>query len=266
MFNIDEYFARIGFVHRESEDRTQQFIRLHRCHSLAVPFEDFNPFCGLAVSLDIQDIFEKVVRDRRGGYCFELNLLFQELLHTLGYQSKPVLCRPFSGEGKKLPLTHRLSIVPLDGQLWVADVGLGGNGWVEPLLLKPGLEQVQFGRTYRIREDSELGYVVELKRGDVFVEAVAFGLRYAEESDFEMSNYYTSSYPGSPFVTRMMCTLPAFEGRYTIRDNLFKIEQGGRTSETLLKASTVQNVLETYFGVVLTADMNAYICDYLERA
>lgn len=67
MFNIDEYFARIGFVHRESEDRTQQFIRLHRCHSLAVPFEDFNPFCGLAVSLDIQDIFEKVVRDRRGG-------------------------------------------------------------------------------------------------------------------------------------------------------------------------------------------------------
>ena len=77
MFNIDEYFARIGFVHRESEDRTQQFIRLHRCHSLAVPFEDFNPFCGLAVSLDIQDIFEKVVSDRRGGYCFELNLLFQ---------------------------------------------------------------------------------------------------------------------------------------------------------------------------------------------
>lgn len=265
MFNIDEYFARIGFVHREWEDRAEQFIRLHRCHSLAVPFEDFTSFCGLPVSLDMGDIFEKVVRNRRGGYCFELNLLFQELLNTLGYQSRPVLCRPFSGEGEKLPLTHRLSIVPLDGRLWIADVGLGGNGWVEPLLLKTGVEQVQFGRTYRVREDSESGYVVELKRGDTFVKAVAFRLHYAEESDFEMSNYYTSSYPGSPFVTRMMCTLPTFEGRYTIRDNLFKKEYNGKTSQMFLNADTVQNILETYFGVVLTADMNNYIRGYLER-
>lgn len=127
------------------------------------------------------------------------------------------------------------------------------------------VEQVQFGRTYRVREDSESGYVVELKREDTFVKAVAFRLHYAEESDFEMSNYYTSSYPGSPFVTRMMCTLPTFEGRYTIRDNLFKKEYNGKTSQMFLNADTVQNILETYFGVVLTVDMNNYIRGYLER-
>ncbi len=265
MFNIDEYLAHIGFVHREGESAKDRLIRLHRCHSLAVPFEDFSSFCGLPVSLDIDDIFEKVIRCRRGGYCFELNLLFQRLLNSLGYETKAVLCRPFSGEGVKLPLTHRLTIVSLEGQQWAADVGLGGNGWVEPLLLQIGTEQVQFGRTYRIREESEMGYVVELLREGTFVPAVAFGLQYAEESDFEMSNYYTSSFPAAPFVTRMMCTLPTFEGRYTIRDKNFKIEKKGEVFESPLDSGTFPDVLGRYFGIILTPEMNSYIRDYLER-
>lgn len=259
MFNIDEYLAHIGFVHREGESAGDRLIRLHRCHSLAVPFEDFNSFCGLPVSLDMDDIFEKVIRRRRGGYCFELNLLFQNLLNSLGYQTDAVLCRPFSGEGAKLPLTHRLTIVSLEGRQWAVDVGLGGNGWVEPLLLQTGMEQVQFGRTYRIREESETGYVVELLREGTFVPAVAFGLQYAEESDFEMSNYYTSSFPESPFVTRLMCTLPTFEGRYTIRDKSFKIEEKGKVFESPLDSGTFPDVLGRYFGITLTPDMNNYL-------
>lgn len=259
MFNVDEYLAHIGFVHREGESMEEQFIRLHRCHSLTVPFEDLDPFCGRPVSLDIEDIFKKVVRDRRGGYCFELNRLFRELLIRLGYQTGAVLCRPFSGEGKRLPLTHRLTIVFLDGRMWVADVGLGGNGWIDPLLLEPDLVQTQFGRTYRIREDAGMGYVVEPERERSFASAVEFGLWYAQESDFEMSNHYTSSCPSSPFVTRMMCTLPTLDGRYTIRDHLFKIKQNGVVSETALDGGTFSGVLKRHFGIVLDEKMDQYI-------
>lgn len=266
MFSTDEYLARIGFIHQETESLESQLIRLHRCHSLAVPFEDFNSFCGLPVSLDREEIFRKVIRGRRGGYCFELNLIFQELLRSFGYEARSILCRPYSGEGVKLPLTHRLIAVSLHGQIWLADVGLGGNGWVEPLVFQPGAEQVQFGRTFRITEDGEAGYVVELKRDGSFIPAVAFCLHYAEESDFEMSNYYTSSYSLSPFVKRLMCTLPTTEGRYTIRDKSFKIEKNGIVTEQVLQTGTFPGVLQKYFGIRLSADMQEHIGNYLAHA
>lgn len=125
-------------------------VMLHCRHSFAIPFEDFNPFCHIPVSLDLDRIFEKVILGKRGGYCFEVNLLFQTLLKKLGYQASPIFCRPFSGEGVKLPLTHRLIKVSLEGKLWIADVGLGGNGWIAPLLFQIGEEQEQFGRAFQL--------------------------------------------------------------------------------------------------------------------
>lgn len=265
MFNRNEYLARIGFIQREDETPEECFIRLHRCHSLTIPFEDFNSFCGAGVSLSLDDVFEKVIRHRRGGYCFELNLLFQKLLEDFGYEVRPIFCRPFSGEGAKLPLTHRMILVFLNGKTWLADVGLGGNGWIEPLLLEPGTEQVQWGRSYRIIEDPELGYVVQLKRGDSYAMAVAFGLQTAEESDFAMSNHYTSTYPASPFVCRMMCTLPTLTGRYTIRDTKLKIESNGSVTERELDAHSIREVLSRYFNITLPEEMTAHIIRCLSR-
>ncbi len=263
MFDIDRYFQRIGFEMLAGEAREDMLIRLHCRHSFAIPFEDFNPFCRVPVSLDLDRIFEKVILGKRGGYCFELNLLFQALLQKLGYEAAPIFCRPFSGEGVKLPLTHRLIKVSLEGKLWIADVGLGGNGWIAPLLFRVGEEQEQFGRVFRIVEDDELGYVVERKAERQFRKAVAFRLETAEESDFEMSNYYTSTCPTSPFVNRMMCTLPTKEGRYTIRDTVFRIEEKDGVRECLLCEDNLQNILEEYFGIMLTDEMNQFICRHI---
>lgn len=263
MFNQDEYLERIGFMFHDGENLKEQFIRLHRNHSLAVPFEDLNSFCKLPVSLQLDDIFDKVIHKRRGGYCFELNYLFQYLLNDLGNETYSIFCRPFSGEGVKLPLTHRMTAVLFSGELWLADVGLGGNGWVEPLRFQINEEQVQFGRTYRIVKDPYMGYVVELKQKGQFIPAVAFQLQAAEESDFEMSNYYTSSYSGSPFVNRMMCTIPTPDGRYTIRDDSFKIERNGTLEETRLETDTFQSILQQYFCLELPEEMNEYIRQYL---
>ena len=266
MFNRDEYFERIGFVPCDGEGMKDQLVRLHRCHSLAIPFEDLNSFCKTPVSLKTEDIFDKVIHKHRGGYCFELNNLFQQLLNCLGYDTYSIFCRPFSGEGVKLPLTHRMTAVTFPDELWLADVGLGGNGWVEPLVFRLDEEQTQFGRTFRIVANPDMGYLVELKRDDQFIPAVAFQLQAAEESDFEMSNYYTSSYPTSPFVNRMMCVLPTMDGRYTIRDNSFKIERNGTTEEMRLEADTFQDVLSQYFGIELPTNMREVIYHYLLEA
>lgn len=263
MFDIDRYFQRIGFEMIDGENKEAMLIRLHCCHSFAIPFEDFNPFCHIPVSLDLERVFEKVILGKRGGYCFELNLLFQTLLEKLGYKAEPIFCRPFSGEGVKLPLTHRLIKVSLESKLWIADVGLGGNGWIAPLLFQIDEEQEQFGRIFRIVEDARLGYVVERKADGQFKKAVAFRLESAEESDFEMSNYYTSNCPSSPFVNRMMCTLPTEDGRYTIRDTVFRIEGKAGVTKYPLSEDNLQNILEQYFGITLTEEMNRFICKQL---
>lgn len=263
MFDIDRYFQRIGFERIDEEDREAMLIRLHCCHSFTIPFEDFDPFCRVPVSLDLEHIFNKVILEKRGGYCFELNLLFQTLLHELGYQTEAIFCRPFSGEGAKLPLTHRMTMVPLEDKLWITDVGLGGNGWIAPLVFQVGKEQEQFGRIFRIVEDSRLGYIVERKVDNQFKKAVAFHPEAAEESDFVMSNYYTSACPTSPFVNRMMCTLPTQDGRYTIRDTTFRIEDKNGVREIALRKDNLQNILKQYFGIILTDEMNQFICKHI---
>lgn len=263
MFNRNEYLARIGFIQQDSENAVERFIRLHRCHSLTIPFENFNPFCRIPVSLNLDDIFEKVIHHHRGGYCFELNFLFQELLKDFGYETRSIFCRPFSGEGVKLPLTHRLTLVYLDKKTWVADVGLGGNGWIDPLLLEPDIEQTQWNRTYRIIKDDTQGYLVQIKSGDTYRNGVAFSTTPAEESDFIMSNHYTSSHPDSPFVNRIMCTLPTPSGRYTIRDTKLKIETNGCIQETELEIQTFEDILRRYFNITLPNEMNQYLFQFL---
>lgn len=262
--NSSEYMSRIGFITREGENMNETFIRLHRCHSWAIPFENFDVFCGIPVPISLDEVFEKIVRQRRGGYCFELNLLFETLLRQMGYQTRAILCRPYSGEGHKLPLTHRMTIVVLQNDLWLADVGLGGNGWVEPLRLQCDTEQTQLGRTFRIIHDEQMGYMVQLKQEERFINVVSFGLQYAYEFDFEMSNFYTSMHPNSPFANRMICTLPTSDGRYSIRDTKFKAEINGSLEEKELTALTFDDILYRYFSIELTEKMNEYIYSYLK--
>ncbi len=265
-FNSEQYLARIGFIPIADQTVKQRLFHLHRSHVLTVPFENFDPFCKISPSLELDNIYAKVVSHRRGGYCFELNSLFNHLLMEQGYTVDSILCRPFSGEGVRLPLTHRLLSVRIGNKQYLADVGLGGNGWIEPLEMQTDTEQEQFGRIYRIMPEGDGTYTVQLKRKNDFVNAVAFQLKKAEESDFEMSNYYTSTYPESPFVKRMMCTLPTENGRYTLRDGVFKEEYEDEVIERSLTVYNFEKILHDYFSITLPESMKIYIRTKLEVA
>jgi N-hydroxyarylamine O-acetyltransferase len=133
---LDRYFARIGY--RGPRDATLATLRaLHRAHLLAIPYENLDIHLGVPLTLDAEAMFTKLVDERRGGWCYEMNGVFGRVLETLGFD-----VRYLSGavgraaHGWRAQGNHLVLLVGLD-RPWIADVGFG-DGFLTPLPLEPG--------------------------------------------------------------------------------------------------------------------------------
>src|ERR1700733_10527630 len=150
---LGAYLARIGLAGTPDPGLAE----LHRAHATTIAFEGFDPYSGRPVSLDLGHLEEKMVTRHRGGYCFEHNLLLAGALESLGGREvDPMLARVRMGpEGAPRPLDHLLLRVrDRDGSLWLADVGFGGGGLLDPVPFAAGAESEQSGWRYRVREDA----------------------------------------------------------------------------------------------------------------
>ena len=122
-----QYLERIGVSEATAKDVSAEGLSaLVRLHQLSVPFETYEiKVLGRTPSLELDDLFEKIVIERRGGYCFELNKLFEALLKALGYKARPVLCRAVERTGRS-PINHRGILVTIGNVDHFVDVGYGG--------------------------------------------------------------------------------------------------------------------------------------------
>ena len=134
VFDLNGYLERIGLSSYSG------LAGLHRAHATSIPFENLDPHGGLHVSLEVQDLQRKLVDDRRGGYCFEQNLLLKAALQELGAEVEPMLARVRRGAplGTIRPRTHLVLRVHAEGSSWLADVGFGSGTLLEPPAVRPG--------------------------------------------------------------------------------------------------------------------------------
>ena len=140
--DLDAYFRRIGYA----RERTPTFNTLRaicRLHPQAIAFENLNPFMKWPVNLDLLSLEQKMVRDGRGGYCFEQNLLLSHVLKALGFQVRELAGRVVWNlpENAMTPQTHMLLQVALDEQDYIVDVGFGLGTLTAPLRLQINIEQ-----------------------------------------------------------------------------------------------------------------------------
>jgi N-hydroxyarylamine O-acetyltransferase len=149
VFDLSAYLQRIGLSGRPS------LAEVHLAHSVAIPFENLDPRGGRPVSLAIEDLQRKLVHERRGGYCFEQNLLLKGALEALGYEVELFLARARKGAapGVIRPRSHLLLRVRADGASWHADVGYGLGTLFEPLPFGAGAEHEQLGWSFRVVEE-----------------------------------------------------------------------------------------------------------------
>lgn len=251
--DLDAYFQRIGYT-GERTPTLDTLRALHVRHPEAISFENLNPLLKWPVRLDAPSLEQKLVRDGRGGYCFEQNLLFGHVLRALGF---PVTCLAArvlwnAPEGAITARSHMLLRVDLNERPYIADVGFGGQTLTGPLRLDPDTEQATPHEPFRLLRAGE-EFVMQAKIGGTWKPLYRFDLQEQYLPDYEVSNWRLSNHPDSHFVKGLIAARPAPDRRYALRNNeLTAHYMNGNTERRVLRsAAELRETLEGVFGLTL---------------
>ena len=230
--DLDAYLGRIGYSGSVQPSRAT-LEALHLAHASRIPFENLDILLRRPIRLDLGSLQDKLVRGRRGGYCFEQNLLFASVLEHLGYSVTRLAARVHYRNRPRLPRTHILLRVETEGAPWLADVGFGLEGLLLPLPFVAGRETRQFAWTYRV-VDSEGERTLQSLRNRAWTDLYSFTLEPCLAVDFEPANHYTSTHPDSRFVHTLTAQLPTPEVRYRLRNRELTLDRGATIARRVL--------------------------------
>lgn len=250
MLNLPAYCARIGYTGPVAP--ILPVLRaLHRCHMLAVPFENLDISRGRRIVLDEEALVRKIVDERRGGFCYEMNGAFAALLRALGFQVTLLSARVFRQDGSLGPEFDHLTLrVDLE-RPWLADVGFG-DSFIEPLSLLPGIAQQDAGAIYRIIEISNVLQLQKCEAGNAWKDLYRFTLQPRQLDEFAAMCHYHQTSPDSSFTRKRLCTRATPEGRVTLSDMKLVISQSGEKQERMLASEEEwRAALRQYFEVAL---------------
>jgi len=230
--DLEAYLGRIGYSGR-LQPVPAVLEAIHLAHATHIPFENLDILLKRPIRLDLASLQAKLVTGGRGGYCFEQNLLLSAVLQRLGFSVTQLAARVLYQSRRKLPRTHILLRVDVDGATWLADVGFGLEGLLLPVPFGSGREARQFAWTYRaVEADGE--WILQSLRNDSWMNLYSFTLEPCLAVDFEPANHYTATHPDSRFVRTLTAQLPTPEVRYLLRNRELVLDRGVTVSRRVL--------------------------------
>ncbi|RDI98231.1 arylamine N-acetyltransferase [Dyella solisilvae] len=229
---------------------------LTTAHVAAIPFENLDPLLRVPVSLEPEAIERKLVRDGRGGYCFEQNGLLLEVLRTLGFQVHGLIARVLwmKPEDAMVAQTHMLLRVELEGESWLVDVGFGSMALSGALRLQPDIEQATGNEPFRLLEGGGDWRMQALVRGE-WKTLYRFDLQPRPSIDYVVANHYTSTYPDSHFLHGLIAARTLAGRRLGLRNREFVVHpaDGESVRRTLDGVEEIKQVLREQFDIRLPA-------------
>ena len=256
MLDLDAYFRRIGYSGSRAPT-LETLAALHALHPTAIPFENLDTLRGAPIPLDLNSLQRKLVQQRRGGYCFEQNLLFTHVLTALGFRVVGLAARVLweRVDDSPRPRTHMALLVPVGPESYLCDVGFGGLTMTGPLLLRHEGEQRTPHETFRVvRAGAE--YLSQANvRGD-WRTLYRFDLQEQLQLDIEVLNFYVSQLPESPFRSRLMAARRDADRTVKLRDRELTIQHrdGRREQRALGSVPELRAVLDELFEIDAPAD------------
>ncbi len=250
MTDVQSYLARVGYT--GSTSPTLETLRaIHYAHLLAVPFENLDIALGRKIALDEDFFIRKIVERRRGGFCYELNGAFAALLQALGFRVTLLSARVAHSDGGESPEFDHLTLgVDLD-ETWLADVGFG-ESFLEPLRIKPGLEQMDRAGTFRTVERGERLLLEKKQPVGTWKGQYSFTFQSRRLEEFAGMCEYHQRSPESHFTQNEICSRATPEGRITLAGMKLIVTRNGEREERRLKSEDEwRDTLRERFEVVL---------------
>ncbi len=244
---LDDYLGRLG-VARPLPPTLDALRRLHVAHLGAFTFDNLEIQQHGVIRVDVESIEQKFFERHAGGYCFEHNTLFAAALRELGFFVTQHLGRVGSPERRSL--NHMFLLVELDGQQWIADVGFGAEGSLEPLPLRDGLREEQAGIEYSLRRDAH-HWQLSMRCGDFREDMYEFTDAPHTNGDIEIVNYYTSTHPSSVFRHTLTIQRATPDERLILRTKVVTRYRDGVRTETPITPPEIRKLARELFGIEL---------------
>lgn len=237
---VAAYLKRINFEGEAHVD-VDTLNRIQLCHLLTVPYENFDILARADMPLSEAELFDKIVLRHRGGYCFELNGLLGALLRAIGFGVEDYFAR-FLKDEPAIPMRrHRVLVVTVGNERYLADVGVGVSIPRKPLKLEEGIQG-----DYDLKKEQFFGWVLydRGRRLYSFTEEPQLNL------DYEMAHFWCRFAAESPFIVSPMVAIRTPKGRITLDGDLFKIftPQGVEQQRFTTRIQWREAVKE-YFGL-----------------
>ncbi len=250
MLDVSSYLARIG--HSGSTIPMSDTLRaIHHAHLLAVPFENLDIALGRKIVLNEEAILHKVVDQRRGGFCYELNGALAALLRALGFQTTLLSARVAKDAGGEGPEFDHLTLrVDLE-EPWLADVGFG-ELFLEPLRLESDRDQIDPVGTFRLIQFGERLQLEKAEPDGNWKRQYSFVQKPRKLEDFAAMCRYHQTSPQSSFTQNRICTRATPEGRITLSGmKLITTRNGHRQEQMLASEDECTQALHQHFGIKL---------------
>jgi N-hydroxyarylamine O-acetyltransferase len=228
--------------------------KLQAQHMLNIPFENLDVAVGRDILLDEDSLYRKIVEKNRGGYCFELNLLYANLLHSLGFQPRAALGRVWLRNPSQMPPRNHLThLVDIEGTTFVTDVGFGGLTTRIPLDINSTEEINDGDGIIRIIPFETNQYMVQRKIGDDWANQYSFENVKISEEDIAISNFYMSKNPESHFYSNRFVGRFTEGGRIGLFENTYTKRKGIKTvyKENIDNGEAWLKFLKQNFGLIL---------------
>jgi len=230
--DTEKYLRRFGIGKFYIPANAENLRLLQKKHLLSVPFENLDIHWKRPILLDRARFYEKIVEEKRGGFCYELNGLFCELLNKLGFPSKMVSARVADGKGGfSAEFDHMAILTKIDGANFLVDVGFG-DFTAEPMRLVSDVVQKDETGAFLIRKRDDGYFEVAKKDGDEWKAEYIFKDSTRDLAEFaEMCSFHQTS-SESHFTQGKVCSLMTENGRKTLTDKKFIKTRNGARSET----------------------------------
>jgi N-hydroxyarylamine O-acetyltransferase len=248
--DLEAYLRRIGYSGDLQPDRAV-LEALHLAHATSIPYENLDVLLKRPILLDLESLQDKLVHAGRGGYCYEQNSLFAQVLRQIGFKVTTLAARVRYRTTLMLPRTHMTLLVQAEEESFLADVGFGSSGLLLPVPFDSSAEVRQYAWSYRIIAEGSLR-VLQLLRDGSWIDLYAFSLEPQETADYDMANYYVSTHPASRFVHTLTAQKMTTDERHTLRDREYSVDRGTHiTTRELDSTDDLETLLTETFGLRL---------------